>query len=70
MKEIILNDRRTGETSKFYIDVKISVKAGMEIKSNDYKLKTIAIDIFRLYYDSQLKDRQIGSVRLKRKYLS
>ena len=63
MKEIILNDRRTGEISKFYIDVKISVKAGME-------MKTIAKDTIRLYYDSQLKDRQIGSVRLKRKYLS
>ena len=70
MKEIILNDRRTGEISKFYIDVKISVKAGMEMKSNDYKFKTIAKDIIRLYYDSQLKDMQIGSVRLKRIYLS
>ena len=70
MKEIILNDRRIGETSRFYIDVKISVKAGMKMNSNDYKLKTIAKDIYRLYYDSQSKDMQIGSIRLKRIYLS
>lgn len=55
-----------GEKTKIYTDVKIPVKAGMQFNSNNYKIRTIGYDIFRHYFDTEQKDMQVGSERIKR----
>ena len=55
-----------GEKSKFYSDVRIPVKAGMQFGTKDYKIRKIGYDVFRHFYDSKEKDMQIGSQRIKR----
>lgn len=55
-----------GQKSKFYIDVKTPVKAGMQFGTKDYKIKKIGYDLVRIYFDNQDKDCTIGMERLKR----
>ena len=55
-----------GQKSKFYIDVKTPVKAGMKFGTKDYKIKKIGYDLVRIYFDNQDKDCTIGMERLKR----
>jgi hypothetical protein len=58
--------RVEGKKTKFYTDVKSPIRAGMPFGSNDYKIKTIGHDVYRLYYDSKDKDMQVGVQRIKR----
>lgn len=55
-----------GVKTKYFSDVKIKVKAGMQFGTKDCKLKVIGYDIYRHYFDTPEKDMQIGSTRLKR----
>ena len=52
--------------TKFFSDVKISVKAGMQFGTKNYQIKKIGYDLFRHYYDSKEKDMQVGSEKIKR----
>jgi len=56
----------TGIKTKFFSDVKIPVRAGMQFNTKNYKLKIVGHDHFRLYFDNDIKDCQVGSVKLKR----
>lgn len=56
----------TGKKTKFYTDVKVPVKAGMEFGTRNYKIRTIGYDLFRLYFDSAEKDYQVGVTKVKR----
>ena len=55
-----------GTKTEFFIDVKVSIIAGMEFGTKNYKLRTIGYDIFRQYFDTKEKDMQIGRQRIKR----
>jgi len=56
-----------GIKTKIYNDVKMPVYAGMQFgKKNDNKIRKVGFEIFRHYFDSQLKDCQVGSERIKR----
>lgn len=55
-----------GEKSKFYTDVKMPIEAGMKFGTNDYKIKKVGYEIIRQYFDTEQKDWQIGSERIKR----
>ena len=55
-----------GTKTEFYTDVKVSIIAGMEFGTKNYKLRTIGYDIFRQYFDTKEKDMQIGRQRIKR----
>lgn len=55
-----------GIKTNYFTDVKIPVFAGMPFGNANNKIKKIGFDIFRLYYDSEVKDCQVGSERLKR----
>jgi hypothetical protein len=55
-----------GEKTKFYTDVRVPVKAGMEFGTRNYKIRTIGYDVFRHYFDNANKDWQVGSQRIKR----
>jgi hypothetical protein len=55
--------------SKFYIDVKSPIVAGMEFTypgTQKTKLREIGFDVVRIYFDSPDKDWVIGQKRLKR----
>jgi hypothetical protein len=58
--------RVEGKKTKFFIDVKRPIRAGMPFGSNDYKIKTIGHTVYRLYYDSKEKDMQVGVQIMKR----
>lgn len=58
--------RLEGKKTKFFIDVKRPIRAGMQFGSKDYKIRTIGYDVYRLYYDTKEKDMQIGVQRIKR----
>ena len=55
-----------GLKTKFYIDVKVPVRAGMGCGREKYKIKTIGYDVFRQYFDTKEKDMQVGRQRIKR----
>ena len=55
-----------GTKTEFFTDVKVSIIAGMEFGTKNYKLRTIGYDIFRQYFDTKEKDMQIGRQRIKR----
>ena len=55
-----------GTKTKFYSDVKIPVYAGMMFGTNDNKIRKVGHDIYRHYFDSEAKDCQVGSERIKR----
>jgi len=55
-----------GIKTKFYTDVKLPIKAGMQFGTKDYKLKVIGHETIRLYYDSVEKDWQVGREKIKR----
>ncbi len=55
-----------GTKTEFFTDVKVSIIAGMEFGTKNYKLRTIGYDVFRQYFDTKEKDMQIGRQRIKR----
>ena len=57
-----------GLATKFYIDVKLPIKAGMPLgqTGKDYKMKVVGHEVFRQYFDSPAKDCQVGRQRIKR----
>jgi hypothetical protein len=58
-----------GEKTNFFTDVKLPVKAGMETlngKIISYKFKKVGYEVYRVYYDNDQKDYQVGSEKLKR----
>jgi hypothetical protein len=55
-----------GTKTKFHSDVKMSVSAGMEFGTKNYKMRVVGYEIFRHYFDSVEKDCQVGSQRMKR----
>lgn len=55
-----------GTKTKYYSDVKMPIMAGMPFGKNDYKIKKVGYEIFRHYFDNQIKDCQVGSERIKR----
>jgi hypothetical protein len=55
-----------GLKTKFIKDVKISIKAGMEFETKNYKIRTIGYEVFRLYYDTKEMDMQVGRQKIKR----
>lgn len=55
-----------GTQTKFYIDKKMPIKAGMPFGKKDYKIRTIGYEVIRQYFDSKEKDYQVGRQRIKR----
>jgi hypothetical protein len=55
-----------GQKTKYYVDVKSPIKAGMQFGTNNYKMRVVGYEVTRLYYDSKEKDYQVGSQRVKR----
>ena len=55
-----------GTKTKFYIDKRMPIKAGMEFGKKDYKIRTIGYEVIRQYFDSKEKDYQVGRQRIKR----
>jgi len=55
-----------GLKTKFHIDVKVPIIAGMEFGTKNYKMRTIGYDVFRQYFDTKEKDMQVGVQKIKR----
>lgn len=55
-----------GQKSIFYTDIKMPIKAGMKFGTNDYKIKKVGFEVIRQYFDTEQRDWQIGSERIKR----
>jgi hypothetical protein len=58
-----------GSKSNIFTDVKLPVKAGMQYQNGkviDYKIKKVGYEIYRHYFDTEEKDFQVGSERIKR----
>lgn len=55
-----------GLKTKFHVDVKVPVRAGMEFSTKNYKIRTIGYDVYRQYFDTKEKDMQVGKQRIKR----
>lgn len=55
-----------GIKTKFYTDVKMPICAGMQFRTKNNKIKKIGYEIFRQYFDTEEKDCQVGSERIKR----
>lgn len=55
-----------GIRTDFFIDAKVSVRAGMEFGTKNHKIRTIGYDVFRQYFDTKEKDMQVGRQRIKR----
>jgi hypothetical protein len=55
-----------GTKTNIYTDVKIPVLAGMQFGTKNIRIKKIGYDIFRHYFDTKEKDRQVGSEKIKR----
>ena len=54
------------QKTKYYTDTKTPVKAGMQFKTANNKIKTIGFDVYRHYFDTPEKDCLIHSERIKR----
>jgi hypothetical protein len=55
-----------GKKTKFYTNVRVPIRAGMEFGSKNYKIRTIGYEVFRQYFDTKEKDMQVGRQRIKR----
>lgn len=58
-----------GQKTIYYTDVKTPILAGMPFaypKTNNNKIRKVGYEVVRLYFDSPLKDWQVGSERIKR----
>lgn len=55
-----------GTKTKFFIDVKVPIRAGMEFGTKNYKIRTIGYEVFRQYFDTKEKDAQVGRQRIER----
>lgn len=55
-----------GQKTKFYKDVRVPIRAGMEFGSKYYKIRTIGYEVFRQYFDTKEMDMQVGRQRIKR----
>ena len=55
-----------GIKTEFYTKVKIPVMAGMQFGTKNYKIKKIGYDIYVHYFDTNEKDFQVGSEKIKR----
>ena len=55
-----------GIQTEFYTDVKLPVIAGMQFRTNNYKLRKVGYDVYRHYFDTAEKDCQVDSQRIKR----
>ena len=58
-----------GTKTNIFTDVKLPVHAGMKYqngKITDYKIKKVGHEIYRHYFDTEEKDCQVGSEKIKR----
>jgi hypothetical protein len=55
-----------GLKTKFYKDVRVPIRAGMEFGTKNYKIRTIGYEVFRQYFDTKEMDMQVGRQRIKR----
>lgn len=55
-----------GTKTKYYVDVKKDVCAGMPFGKKDYKMRKVGYEVTRLYFDTIEKDCQVGYERINR----
>lgn len=58
-----------GTKSQFFTDVKLPIIAGIEFcypNTKNNKMRKVGYEVYRNYFDSEKKDWQIGSERIKR----
>lgn len=55
-----------GQKSQFFTDVKLPIYAGMKFGTSENKIKKVGYEVFRHYFDTEQKDWQIGSEKIKR----
>ena len=57
-----------GTKTEFFSDVKLPIYAGMPLNNPKAspKIKKVGYEVFRNYYDTEQKDCQVGSERIKR----
>jgi hypothetical protein len=55
-----------GIKTQFHSDIKMPIFAGMDFKTKNNKMRKVGFEVIRHYFDSDLKDWQVGSERIKR----